>query len=318
MIPLTFCLSLAATSFLDPTSAARFWWGDWNNDGLLDAVVQAPGCAPKLLQNGGEGSFTDVSASAGWPILAKLEHVAFADFDGDEQAELALVSGGRLRLFGQDDGVLFERTEMAGLASLSDVRNLRTLDVDGDGQSELWLSWPEGERVLRQAAGGAFEELDLGLLFMPAPEGGSAPAERPVTEGSSEPSDPDEPTRGTGRPGGVGITEVGRTERRFDAELLDRFSRPPEENDGGGVIAAAACGPDKILNVATGLCVQVSSVPILNNLSPEREGCGQRGDRHDDSRGQARGGRHGADHEHADTRWRRQGARPLGEPLQGG
>ena len=96
-------------TFTDVTEAAGLSWnlgamaaafGDYDNDGWLDIFIGA-GAPPmerlepdRLFRNLGDGTFADVSVSAGVDSLGKGHGAAFADYDHDGDLDLFVPIGG--------------------------------------------------------------------------------------------------------------------------------------------------------------------------------------------------------------------------------
>ncbi len=96
-------------TFTDVTEAAGLAWnlgamaaafGDYDNDGWLDLFIGA-GAPPmerlepnRLFRNLGDGTFADVSVSAGVDDLGKGHGAAFADYDHDGDLDLFVPVGG--------------------------------------------------------------------------------------------------------------------------------------------------------------------------------------------------------------------------------
>lgn len=65
------------------TSSHSVAWADFDNDGLLDLFVANELAACQLFHNNGDGTFTDVSHSAGVDRVALSKAVVAGDYDGD-------------------------------------------------------------------------------------------------------------------------------------------------------------------------------------------------------------------------------------------
>ena len=96
------------TSFSDVTTSAGVVakangngvsWGDYNNDGYMDLFIargkqgsMIQGCT--LYKNNGNGTFTDVTASAGLNLTACCWNGVWGDYDNDGRLDLYIVDSG--------------------------------------------------------------------------------------------------------------------------------------------------------------------------------------------------------------------------------
>jgi len=76
-------------------------WGDYDNDGDMDVFVGASSGSHKLMENNGNGSFTDITSGSGVASLTAttIENVTY-DFNNDGNLDIA--SGGNI-LYGNGD-----------------------------------------------------------------------------------------------------------------------------------------------------------------------------------------------------------------------
>lgn len=98
----TFTNVAAAANMANPTQTWSSAWGDFNNDGFMDAVIginSTTNGLSKVMKNNGDGTFTDVSAGSGYDTTTSLsrEYVAF-DFDND--GFLDILGAGNTIMFG--------------------------------------------------------------------------------------------------------------------------------------------------------------------------------------------------------------------------
>ncbi len=137
---------------------------DYNNDGLLDlffvngAALQdpmLPGGKPdksaprywnRLFQNKGDGTFADVTETAGLRGDGYGMGVAVGDFNNDGFADLYVTSVGRNALYRNNgDGTFSDVTEKAGVACSGWSTGACFVDYDRDGRLDLivarYLDW---------------------------------------------------------------------------------------------------------------------------------------------------------------------------------
>ena len=144
----------AGLQSLSPTQTAA--WADYDNDGFLDLFVghestpQDPHPS-QLFHNNGNGTFSDVAASAGLSQLGYVKGVAWGDFNNDGRPDLYVsVRGGSNRLF-RNDGALNSKsansawkfTDVAQSAGVSLQQNSFTtwfFDYDNDGWPDIFVA----------------------------------------------------------------------------------------------------------------------------------------------------------------------------------
>lgn len=101
----TFTNVASAANMANPVQTWSSAWGDFNNDGWMDAVVginsNSNGLS-KVMKNNGDGTFTDKSAGSGYDVVYDLsrEYVAH-DFDND--GFLDVLGAGNRIMFGNGD-----------------------------------------------------------------------------------------------------------------------------------------------------------------------------------------------------------------------
>ncbi len=135
-------------------AAAAF--GDFTGDGLPDLVISrnSPDYAVFVYTNDGDGTFTNVTAGCG--ISGYLGSLAWADYDGDGDLDLA-GDYGNLVLYSNDgDGTFTNVTAAAGLAGVSTAKPV-FLDYDNDGELDI-LAAAADCRLFHNDGGGVFSE----------------------------------------------------------------------------------------------------------------------------------------------------------------
>jgi len=143
--------------------------GDYNNDGWMDLACSNIG-PNYLLQNQGDGTFNDVSASAGIEremLPNGSSHsitwgTAFFDYDLDTHLDLFFVGGhiadppDRADAFfiNNTDGTFTEISDLVGLNSESRGRSASMADFDDDGYMDLFIgNWGEAPHLMRNTLG---------------------------------------------------------------------------------------------------------------------------------------------------------------------
>jgi hypothetical protein len=113
--------------------------GDIDGDGDVDVFVSAVSSASVLMQNNGNGSFTDVTAATVSPnTTGAFIASTMVDVDGDSDLDLlvAMSSGSRLYVNAGNGTLVESGARVRGVASYTGggvVRGVTAADVDGDG-----------------------------------------------------------------------------------------------------------------------------------------------------------------------------------------
>ncbi|ASK30938.1 RNA-binding protein [Chryseobacterium sp. T16E-39] len=148
----TFTNVAVAANMANPTQTWSSAWGDFNNDGWMDAVIGINSTAnglSKVMKNNGDGTFTDVSAGSGYEMINNLsrEYVAY-DFDND--GFLDVLGAGNTIMFGDGNFKFSPNLNPYTLdhdnRPIGDLNNDGFLDIQNgntimlnDGNTNKWL-----------------------------------------------------------------------------------------------------------------------------------------------------------------------------------
>ena len=134
----------APDKFTDVTAATKLsknvtnaaytgaWAADVEADGDLDIVLGAKDGAPKVLRNNGDDTFKEIEP---FPGVSGLRAFAWADFDGDGNADAAIIDGAeKLHIFHNERQGQFREVK---LPELPTVKAIGVADPDNDGVLDL-------------------------------------------------------------------------------------------------------------------------------------------------------------------------------------
>lgn len=116
-------------------------WADINNDGLLDLFVGNESGPSRLFLNKGDGTFQDISHSAGIDQTAFTKGVVAADYDGDGYVDFYVSNLGRNFLYHNNhDNTFSEVAEQAGVTGPGQSFATWFFDYDNDGLPDLFVT----------------------------------------------------------------------------------------------------------------------------------------------------------------------------------
>ncbi|MEZ6014136.1 MAG: VCBS repeat-containing protein [Planctomycetota bacterium] len=221
-------------------SGVRRWsWTDIDGDGPLDALVILDDGRGVLLRQQADGRFEDMTQAAGLAGLTWRD-AAFGDFDRDGRVDLfGLAGDGQARLHLQADAGRFLPVEVDA-PTRTGWMAVETIDLDRDGTWDVQLIADSERRVLRGQGDGSFVPFELGAF-----------GELRVSSG-----------RGASQAGaaasGGGLTTQGLAPN-------NTTSVPPQSQVVGGPTLVCA---GSVEDIASGACLEASSVPSIGRLYP--------------------------------------------------
>ena len=132
--------------------------GDYNNDGWLD-IAYSNGAPGRLLENNGDGTFTDVSGASNIStIISDITWgTVFFDYDNDGDQDLYYVAGEvaaqtndvrNFMLDNNNDGTFSNISAASGLDEPGRGRSASIVDIDNDGFVDVMVGNYGGDYVL--------------------------------------------------------------------------------------------------------------------------------------------------------------------------
>lgn len=117
-------------------------WGDYNLDGNLDLAIARFNGPNLLFRNNGNGTFTNVSTTAGIDDIRDSERVCWVDYDNDGLPDLYTVNiYQENHLFrNKGDGTFEDVTFTAGVGSAGIGKHCAWGDYDKDGDLDLYVA----------------------------------------------------------------------------------------------------------------------------------------------------------------------------------
>jgi enediyne biosynthesis protein E4 len=155
-------------------------WGDYDNDGDLDAYAANGGAADAIYRNNGDGTFTNVMATAGIVNERPTVTPIWLDFDRDGKLDLFIANGRTEGPGGEvyfrdamwrnnGDGTFSDASESSGIAAGEpeqpyDTWGASASDYNGDGYVDIHVATYRlaPDLLFRNDRNGTFSEVAVG------------------------------------------------------------------------------------------------------------------------------------------------------------
>ncbi|NND71605.1 MAG: VCBS repeat-containing protein, partial [Rhodothermales bacterium] len=117
-------------------------FGDYDNDGYVDAFFEDLTAGSRLFRNRGDGSFYQANQETGIEIFSALQGSVWADFDNDGLLDLFVGGDGDPSgLFLNNGDDTFENASAnVGYSPFRNVYGVAAADFDNDGDIDIYLS----------------------------------------------------------------------------------------------------------------------------------------------------------------------------------
>jgi tetratricopeptide (TPR) repeat protein len=139
----TFTDVTVASGLAEPaTSTQTAVWADIDNDGFLDLLVGSENGPTQLFHNKGDGTFEDISHSAGVDEIAFTKGVAAADYDNDGYVDFYVsnLNGNNFLYHNNHDRTFTEVALKAGVQKPWQSFATWFFDYDNDGWPDLFVT----------------------------------------------------------------------------------------------------------------------------------------------------------------------------------
>jgi hypothetical protein len=138
----TFTDVTQAAGLAEATASQTATWADINNDGLLDLFVGSENGPPQLFLNNGNGTFKDITHTAGVDRVAFTKAVVSADYDNDGFPDFYVsnYAGNNFLYHNNRNGTFTDVAQLAGVLGPWISFPTWFFDYDNDGWPDLLVS----------------------------------------------------------------------------------------------------------------------------------------------------------------------------------
>jgi tetratricopeptide (TPR) repeat protein len=139
----TFTDVTKASGLAEPaTSTQTAVWADIDNDGFLDLLVGSENGPTQLFHNNGDGTFEEISHSAGIDEVAFTKGVAATDYDNDGYVDFYVsnLNGNNFLYHNNHDRTFTEVAQKAGVQKPWQSFATWFFDYDNDGWPDLFVT----------------------------------------------------------------------------------------------------------------------------------------------------------------------------------
>ena len=160
--------------------------GDYDNNGYLDIYVTNSPPGNSLLQNNGDGTFTQMAAAAGVGFYEESWGAQFVDFDNDLDQDLYVSGPVKSEYYDNNGAGMFSVPVSAGLEADTMLSYANAIgDIDNDGypdlvvnnktpdSTQLWLNGGSGKNYLKIQLQGTMSNRDGVGSWVELYEGGT-------------------------------------------------------------------------------------------------------------------------------------------------
>lgn len=253
-------------------------WGDFDGDGLVDALAVTPERRLQLMRNAGDGSFVDATAEARLGGVTAASFGLWQDYDQDGHLDLFVgTEAGPSALFRSVDGAFVNVTDQVGIDSVGADRSARWVDYDQDGRMDLQLAYDGFNVFFHALPTGGFERVELpatlvdtGLVAPVIVAQVVKPAEGPAAQGAAASgSDTSSSLLGLGHDFSNGQRRSLSGDGAFPGAGASGSGGQVDSNLGISGLSGICTG--SILDQSGAGCIEASSVPGLGMLYPLTE-----------------------------------------------